>query len=226
MVHLFEWTYRDIASECVFLSEMGYGAVVVSPVQESTNTGFHTWWDRFEPLSFKIATRSGNGEDLKKMVKWCNDLGIRVYVEIIINHMGYGAGKLVGYAGSEATPDNSDYPAVPFTEKDFHEKCVIYPNDKKNMSDSKSIRNCRWFGPDLDYRSENVRERVKEFLNKLISFGVAGFRVQGCKFMWPEELTDLFEELDSLHTKFGFKSGTRPEMICEIKDPGDEPVSK
>lgn len=226
-VHLFEWMYRDIANECIKLSEFGYGAVLVSPVQEGTVTGLHTWWERFQPVSFKIATRSGGEDEFLEMTEICNGFGIRVYVEVILNHMGIGNGQIVGYAGSVAYPQTLEFPDVPFTADDFHENCYVDAGNDINMDNSTLIRNCWYLGlPDLDYNSVNVREKVKEFLNKLISFGVAGFRLQACMYMWPEDLVNLFNELDDLSTEYSFEPGSRPKMMCEIRDLGKAAVTK
>lgn len=51
------------------------------------------------------------------------------------------------------------------------------------------VRNCKLSGlNDLHQGSENVREKIVEYLNKLISWGVAGFRVDAAKHMWPGDL--------------------------------------
>lgn len=222
IVHLFEWTYRDIADECVFLSEKGYGGVLISPIQESTTEDSGAWYDRFQPVSFKIATSSGNEEDFRKMVRWCNDLGVRVYVEVILNSMASGWEEMQGYGGSVCNPENLDYPAVPFTAEDFNPECYIY-----NMNDPNEVRNCRYFGlPDLNYTSVNVQDRVKEFLNKLIGMGVAGFRLMGCLYMWPHDLKKIFSELDYLNPEFGFGEAETAYVMCEMKDTGEWTVSK
>jgi alpha-amylase len=89
------------------------------------------------------------------------------------------------------------------------------------------MRDCRLYGmPDLNYTSVNVQNKVKEFLNKLISFGVSGFRVQGCLYMWPKDLRKIFTEVNNLNTNFGFSAGSRPYFMCEAKDTGKEGASE
>jgi alpha-amylase len=100
IVQLFEWKWTDIAKECEeFLGPYGYGGVQTSPVNENAvldpppwDKNIHRpWYERYQPVSYKLITRSGNEMQFKDMVKRCNKVGVRVYVDIVINHMT-GAG--------------------------------------------------------------------------------------------------------------------------------------
>lgn len=221
IVYLFEWTYRDIKLECDFLSAAGYGAVLVAPVSEGTVTKWHEWWNRFSPVSLKIASRSGTEEEFKDMVEYCNSKDIRVYVEVIVNHMGGEPGEVTGYAGSKAIAKQMSYPAVPFTAADFKPKCYSY-----TLRNATSMRNCLHNGPDLNWDSKNVQEKMGEFFNKLIDYGVAGFRLQLCKYLWPSEIEIMISLMKPLNTKFGFKEGEEPYIMCELKELKTETVSK
>lgn len=58
------------------------------------------------------------------------------------------------------------------------------------------------------------------FLNKLVSLGAAGFRVDAAKHMWPEDLEAIFSQIDDLNTNFGFAEGSRPYIYQEVIDLG------
>ncbi|KHJ85703.1 hypothetical protein OESDEN_14565 [Oesophagostomum dentatum] len=81
MVHLFEWKWTDIANECEsFLQHFAYGAVQISPPNEHitlTQNKDMPWWVRYQPVSYKIISRSGNEEQFRDMVDRCNKVGIR-----------------------------------------------------------------------------------------------------------------------------------------------------
>lgn len=87
IVNLFEWTFNDISDECHFLGEKGYGAVQVSPVQESKVDSNYSWLLRYQPISYKINSRSGNQDEFQNMIKKCLEHKIRIYVDVVINHM-------------------------------------------------------------------------------------------------------------------------------------------
>lgn len=136
------------------------------------------------PVSFKILTRSGNSHEFLDMTRRCNDAGIRVYVDIQINHMG-GTQKdseIVGTAGSVASYKN--YPSAGYTAEDFHWSCPI-----ESYLDAHQVRNCELLDmPDLDQSVPYVRRQIVNFMNYLIDLGVAGFKVSSCKHMWPNDL--------------------------------------
>lgn len=185
IVHLFEWKFADVADECErFLAPTGYGAVQVSPVNENAVVSNRPWYERYQPISYQIVTRSGNEQDFRSMVARCNRVGVRIYVDVIINHMAAGNGEVIGTGGTKANIPARSYPGVPYERRDFHPSCSI-----DNYNDKYQVRNCELVGlPDLDQSNEEVRSRAVEFLNKLIDIGVAGFRFDAAKHMWPADL--------------------------------------
>lgn len=192
IVHLFEWKFEDVAKECEqYLAPNGFGGVQVSPVNENAVVTNRPWWERYQPISYKIVTRSGNENDFCSMVARCNRVGVRIYVDIIINHMAAGGGEVIGTGGSKANIPARSYPEVPYEQRDFHPSCAI-----NNYNDKNQVRNCELVGlPDLDQSKEEVRNSAVEFLNKLIGIGVAGFRFDAAKHMWPDDLKVSFLNL-------------------------------
>lgn len=173
IVSLFEWKFSDIARECEYLSSVGYAAVQVSPVTEPKADDTHSWYNRYSPVSYQIISRSGNIDDLRSMIKQCHMHKIRVYVDLVVNHMANGDSEIYGLNKSRAYPKDLNYPSVPFTHSDFNENC-----EQKDFSDAFEIRNCRTDGlPDLNQAVESVREKIVSLMNQLIECGVAGFRM-------------------------------------------------
>ena len=83
-VHLFEWRWGDIANECAYLGEKGYAAVQVSPPNEHVQ-GLE-WYTRYQPVSYIISSRSGDRTEFQNMVERCHDAGVKIYVDVVINH--------------------------------------------------------------------------------------------------------------------------------------------
>mgnify|MGYP002655326128 CR=1 FL=1 len=210
MVHLFEWRWQDIANECeTFLAPNGYAGVQVSPPTENSVIASRPWWERYQPVSYQIDTRSGNQAAFVDMTRRCNAVGIRIYVDILLNHMSATTG--VGTAGSTANAQTRNFPAVPYTTDDFHPPCDI------NWNDATSIRRCQLVGlPDLDQSREHVRAKLAEKMNNLIAFGVAGFRVDAMKHMEPSDLANIFGRLTNLNVNFGFPANSRPFIVGEV----------
>lgn len=214
IVHLFEWKWKDIAKECEdFLGPKGYGGVQVSPVNENIKVSNRPWYERYQPISYLLVTRSGSEAEFSDMTHRCNAAGVRIYVDAVFNHMG-AQFPAIGTAGSDANPREKDFPAVPFHKNDFHQSCSI--ND---WNDPIQIRNCELVGlPDLDQKSEWVRDHIVNFLNHLIDLGVAGFRIDAAKHMWPEDLKVIYSRLNNLNKKYSFSENLRPFIYQEVID--------
>ncbi|XP_055383835.1 alpha-amylase 1-like [Condylostylus longicornis] len=223
IVHLFEWKWRDIARECEnYLGPKGFGGVQLSPVNENVIIKNRPWYERYQPISYKLITRSGNREDLQNMIQRCNAAGVRIYVDAVINHMAaYNEENMevFGTANSSANPKEKSYPAVPYTADDFNPVCSI-----KNYQDPVQVRNCELVGlRDLNQSKQHVREKIVGFFNDLVDTGVAGFRIDAAKHMWPKDLKQIYENIKNLNTEF-FPRNSRPFIYQEVIDLGDENI--
>ncbi|KAL0838999.1 hypothetical protein ABMA28_016996 [Loxostege sticticalis] len=229
MVHLFEWKWDDIAAECErFLGPNGFGGIQVSPPNENLIIRAHNrpWWERYQPMSYRLVTRSGNAQQFANMVRRCNNAGVRIYVDAIINHMTGTWNENVGTAGSTANFGQWHYPSVPYGRNDFNwPHCVIQPSDYGN--NAVRVRNCELSGlKDLNQGLEHVRRMIVNYMNHLIELGVAGFRIDAAKHMWPADLRVIYDRLRNLNTAHGFPAGARPYIFQEVIDLGGEAVSK
>lgn len=116
MIHLFEWKWTDIAAECErFLAPKGYAGVQVSPPNEHAliSSPWRPWYQRYQPVSYKLESRSGTEAQFKNMIDRCNAVGVRIYVDAIINHMAAAAAG-TGSGGSSFNPGTKSFPAVPY----------------------------------------------------------------------------------------------------------------
>ena len=116
MIHLFEWKWTDIAAECErFLGPKGYAGVQVSPPNEHAviSNSQYPWYQRYQPVSYKLVSRSGNEQEFINMVNRCNAVGVRIYVDAIINHMTAAAAGS-GSGGTQFNPGSRYFPGVPF----------------------------------------------------------------------------------------------------------------
>lgn len=52
--------------------------------------------------------------------------------------------------------------------------------------------------PDLVLSKDYVSDKLATYLNRLIDIGVAGFRVDAAKHMWPNDLNTLLGKLKNL----------------------------
>uniref|UniRef100_A0A2M3ZYS0 Alpha-amylase n=1 Tax=Anopheles triannulatus TaxID=58253 RepID=A0A2M3ZYS0_9DIPT len=221
IVHLFEWKFNDIAEECEqVLGPAGYGGVQVSPVNEYVRATNRPWWERYQPVSYEIRSRSGDEREFAEMVRRCQRAKVRVYVDIVANHMaGPGATTpLYGTAGSPSDPAERLYPAVPFNKSHFHQDCII----ESNLNASQ-VHNCQLGGlPDLNQTDPYVREKIVGLMNRLIEHGVAGFRMDSAKYIAPDDLDSIYKELKPLNPMSGFPPFSAPFIYQDIDDFSDK----
>uniref|UniRef100_A0A8D0GNC6 Alpha-amylase n=1 Tax=Sphenodon punctatus TaxID=8508 RepID=A0A8D0GNC6_SPHPU len=231
IVHLFEWRWTDIALECErYLAPNGFGGVQISPPNENLVVvdPWRPWWERYQPISYKICSRSGNEIEFRDMVTRCNNVGVHIYVDAVVNHMcGSGAGfGDHSTCGSYFNVGKRDFPAVPYSAWDFNDKkCKTTSGDIENYSDPIHVRDCRLVGlVDLALGKDYVRSKVAEYMNYLIDIGVAGFRIDASKHMWPGDITAFLSKLKNLNTQW-FSEGSRSFIYQEVIDLGGEPVT-
>ena len=192
-VHLFEWKWTDIATECEsVLGPAGFMAVQISPPEEhSVQPPSYPWSERYQPVRYNILkSRSGTQAEFQDMVNRCNAVGVGIYVDAVINHMTNYPSP--GF-GSDSSPYSKyDYPGL-YTPADFHQACTV-----TNYADAANVQDCELFGlPDLNTGKDSVRRKIAAYLVMLARIGVAGFRIDGAKHIQQVELNEIFRIVDS-----------------------------
>ncbi|XP_054870282.1 alpha-amylase-like isoform X2 [Amphiprion ocellaris] len=231
IVHLFEWRWADIAAECErFLGPNGFGGVQISPPNEHIvlNDPWRPWWQRYQPISYKLCSRSGSENELRDMISRCNKVGVNIYVDVVINHMcGAGGGEGThSSCGSWFNASKKDFPSVPYSHLDFNNyKCRTASGNIENYGDKYQVRDCRLVSLlDLALEKDYVRSKVADYMNSLIDMGVAGFRVDATKHMWPGDLEAVYSRLHNLNTSW-FPGDSRSFIFQEVIDLGGEAIS-
>lgn len=215
IVHLFEWTWNDIAQECeAFLGPNGYEAVQISPPNEHlvlTEKKF-PWWQRYQPVSYRLVSRSGDRTQLQSMIHRCHAVGVKIYADAVINHMS-GMERGVGSAGSTFT--KYSYPGI-YTSEDFH-PC------RKNITDYQNryqVTQCELVGlADLDTSSPHVQKQIVTYLKDLLSVGIDGFRIDAAKHIAADDLYAILSQLRR-------EVEPDPFIYQEVIDPGTEAIKK
>jgi alpha-amylase len=181
IVHLFQWNWGSVARECRdFLGPRGFGGVQVSPPQEHVIVAGTPWWQDYQPVSYKLATRRGDRAAFASMINTCHAAGVKVYADAVINHMTGQTGG-TGSAGSSFSQYN--YPGI-YQTQDFHHCGRNGNDDIVNYQDRYEVQNCELVNlADLDTGSAYVRSKIAAYLQDLKSLGVDGFRIDAAKHM-------------------------------------------
>lgn len=214
-VHLFEWTWADVAQECeAVLGPQGFAAVQISPPNEHVvlPERQYPWWQRYQPVSYRLHSRSGDHTQLVQMIRRCHAAGVKVYADAVINHMaGVEAG--VGSAGSAFTKYH--YPDL-YQPQDFN----TCRHNITNYQDRYDVTFCELVGlSDLKTRSPYVRQRLATYLQDLVRLGIDGFRIDAAKHIPADDLGAILSLL---------RQSVEPDpyIYQEVIDPGDEAIKK
>jgi alpha-amylase len=222
LANLFEWNWPSVGKECTdVLGPAGYGGVQVSPPQDSVkrthlgdgqDTILHPWWEVYQAVDYNLTSRMGNEQQFKDMVTTCRAAGVKVYVDAVINHMT-GQGD-TSYGGVHYT--HEEYPGV-YTTANFHQKgtgpndCPSASGGIEDFNNQQQVFKCELLGlADLRTDTNAVRNTLADYLNKLIGYGVSGFRVDAAKHIGQTDLTAIYNRLHRT------KDGTKPLWALEV----------
>lgn len=113
------------------------------------------------------------------------------------------------------------YPGL-YSSSDFNGRgeCGTKNLNIKDYNNKDEVRNCRLEGlADLNQGHARVKLNIIEYMNHLISKGVAGFRVDAAKHMWPDDLRSIYDNLHDLRQE-NFGESARPFIFQEVIDYG------
>jgi len=215
-VHLFEWTWRDIALECEnVLGPAGVNAVQISPPQEHRLMPGEPWYQRYQPVSYKLESRSGTRAEFIDMVNRCHASGVDVISDAVVNHMAQKLPSGTTEYGSAGTPySRYNHPGL-FSYFDFHH-CGRYSDSViRNYQDRWEVQNCELLGlADLNTGAESVQSKIADFLNEQVRLGVNGFRIDAAKHISSADVSGIVSKLDK-----------SVYIFQEVIDQGGEPIS-
>ena len=227
IVELFGWPYDDISQECEFLNNVGYMGVKITPPNEAIltyemveNEELNPWWYFIQPVSYKLESRLGNKKQLKNMINICRKNNIRIYSQVVINHMtGNGndmykvhkkndCSRWGAKTGSGGSPfwtikgryenniytDNipvPEFPAVPYFASDFH--CFL----KFKYEDNIYQLNYHWIEELIDLHTEKdyVQQRIADFITELLSIGISGISIINARHISPINYANIFQKI-------------------------------
>ena len=217
VANLFEWNWPSVANECAtVLGPAGYGGVQVAPPEDSINNQSsnpgtpHPWWDVYQPVSYSLNSRMGTEAQFRSMVTACRNAGVKVYVDTVINHMtGQGSTSYGGESGFT----KYNYPGL-YTSADFHnypQDCPLSGDTIVDFNNVTQVQKCELVGlSDLRTESDHVRTEIAGYLNKLLSYGVSGFRIDAAKHIGQVDLSAIEAKLHRT------VDGTKPYIAMEV----------
>lgn len=103
ILHCWNWSYNTIKNNLKAIASAGYSAIQTSPVQQSkssakTGSWSSEWMKLYQPVSMSIAADSylGTKEELSELCEAAKSYGIKVIVDVVLNHFGNNNSGTIG----------------------------------------------------------------------------------------------------------------------------------
>lgn len=180
ILHCFNWPINDVKNALQSISDAGFGAVQLSPLQRSDVKTGSPWHDLYRPydLAFK-SSGMGSESDLQSLCSEAEKYGIKVIVDVVANHVD----KTAGYHDPWWDSNNR-----------------VRWEGGINYGDRRSITHGQ-LGDYGDVNSElsEVAARGKAYVQKLAGLGVKGIRWDAAKHIGlPSEGCQFWAEVTSV----------------------------
>jgi alpha-amylase len=156
-------TFSGIVSKLDYIQGMGFDAIWISPVIDNTDGGYHGYWAR---NINKINSNFGTASDLELLVKECHKRGMWVMVDVVGNHMGYGA-------------PSAEF--APLSDPSNYHDCNACPQycNIDDFGDQNQVELCRLVGlPDLNQTNPYVSNVLTTWIHDLVAnYSFDGIRI-------------------------------------------------
>lgn len=203
--HAFDECLANVEAKLPEIEEAGYAYIQISPPNttpprsDDACTSDNEWWMQYQPFDYVVDGNLGNEKDFKSLIDAAHDRGIKVIVDVVLNHMA----NYQRYE-NEGIPFPEAYPT--FNKKEYFHETIC----NVNYSDPYQVENGR-LGcggsdtglPDLKTESSFVREQAKNYLQKLQDLGADGFRFDAVKHMPLDDWQAVFEVVPNDELYYG-----------------------
>lgn len=169
ILHCFNWSINEVRQNLRYIAESGFGAVQLSPLQRKDAMKGDPWNDLYRPydLSFQESDAMGTQEELEALCKEAEQLGIKVIVDVVANHVD----KLDGYH-------------LPWWEQGAQQpRLRTNPDATINYSNRTSITTglIGDYAAEINSEATAVLQKAKSYVTWLAARGVKGIRWDAAK---------------------------------------------
>ena len=169
-------------------TDLGVNGIWLMPIMPSTT------YHKYDTLDYKaIDPQYGCMEDFEKLIEECHGRGIRVIIDLAMNHSSSshpwftGAAEYLKHLPEGAEPDSGECPYVEY-----------YHFSREQQSGYVPLQGTDWYYearfwdgmPDLNLENEKVRGEFEQIADFWLDKGVDGFRLDAVK----EYVTGSLEE--------------------------------
>jgi maltose alpha-D-glucosyltransferase/alpha-amylase len=203
-----------LVSRLDYLARLGVSALWLNPIHPTP--GRDDGYDISD--YFGIDPRLGSLGDFVELVHQCNNRGIRLMIDLVVNHTSNEHPWFVSARSSPDSPYRDWYVWSP-AKPPHAEEGVVFPGYQRGTwsydRTAKLWYHHRFydFQPDLNWSNPEVRAEIGKVVGFWLQLGVSGFRMDGAPFVIEEvhpdstERTMHYEWLEDLRDHIGWRRG-------------------
>lgn len=176
ILHLFMWSISAIIENLEDIKNSGWTSILITVVQPSKEESSDAWYMRYQVKGLSIGNRYGTKEQLTELCRRAHEMGLNVYVDIVVTHYGNKSKQEELTAHEDVDKDLTNNPYF------WREKRYIDYDSRYSIT-----HHCNGLAA---VRTDNYdyQDLVIDFLNGLIDCGVDGVRIDSAKMIaLPEE---------------------------------------
>lgn len=175
ILHAWDWSFKTIEYNLDAISNAGYTAIQVSPIQgnkDGSITDTKRWWILYQPINFKIGNKQlGDREEFINLCNKAKEKGIKIYVDVIANHTGNDNDDATKY------PDNIDDDIKNIGQDAWHTPL----HSVASWDDRFEVTHGCVGLPDLNTENKDIQNLFNKYLQDCLDCGADGFRVDTAK---------------------------------------------
>ena len=185
---------QGVISKLDYLEELGINGIWFMPVHPSQSYHKYDVRDYYD-----IDPQYGTLDDMKQLLAACNERGINVITDLVLNHTGNDhewfqtACDYLRTLPAGAEPDAAECPYVEY-----------YYFTREAAPNYHAVSGSEWYYegmfsphmPDLNLANENVRAEIKAIMEFWFDMGVSGFRLDAAKEFYSGSATKNIEVLN------------------------------
>lgn len=204
ILQAFDWRYAGLATHAEKIAEVGYGAVLIPPpLYSRDDESGQAWWNRYQPKDYRVLRSFlGNKRDLELAIAALHANGVRVYADIVFNHMANENRPDRGYFPGEAELRRYKLQRGEFEKDRLYgnlDEGLFSPwdfNTDGNIQDWTDLHEATEHSlydlPDLDL-NQWVIDQQRACLRALNAMQFDGYRVDAMKHLPEQHLRSVFE---------------------------------
>ncbi len=205
---------QGMISRLDYLARLGISTLWLNPIHPTPGRD-----DGYDITDYYgVDPRLGSVGDFVELVHQCENRGIRVMIDLVVNHT---SDEHPWFQSARSSPDSPfrDWYVWSPTEPPKADEGVVFPGYQRGTwsydEEAGAWYHHRFyeFQPDLNWSNPEVREEIGRVVAFWLQVGVSGFRMDGAPFVIEEVHPDTgersmhFEWLDDLYDHIGWRRG-------------------